>query len=480
MDPRPKVGKLLRLWIDGTVGSYSRRCRRLIVLGAVATVALLIGGCGGPKRLSPLTEPPPDPSPGTTQPVLLGVGIAEGQAALELTATGVCDIRDGHSGQKLGRLDPQKGPLVCAREGDQVTWRSAGLGGKAPAILLQPVDPDRRVVYDQRRYRGDFLILATPQSSSGVTLVNNVELEAYLRGVVPWEIGRHSKEKAAALEAQAVAARTYTMSHLGARKARGFDVFASVMDQVYKGSADEDPLCNTAIEKTAGLVLHFQGEEISAYYSACCGGQASRIEAVWARGAQPYLVNHPDKQGGQPQAFCADSRHFNWTASWTRARLEAILQETLPEYLAWVTQGVRARWAGPVFSPKQGGVDPNHPGRLYDLEIIDRTPSGRVGQLAITTEAGVYHVRADRTRWVLRPADGQPAILRSAFFDLDLEHDKQGLAQITAKGRGYGHGIGLCQTGALEMARLGYDYAAILAHYYPGAVLARAGVQDDQ
>ena len=129
--------------------------------------------------------------------------------------------------------------------------------GTATALILQPVDPVHRLGHSQQKYRGDFLVRPTP-GSAGLTLINNIDLENYLKGVVPWEIGRHDRDRLAALEAQAVAARTYTISHLGARKARGFDLYASVQDQVYKGAADEDALCNEAIANTT-VQIHTHG-----------------------------------------------------------------------------------------------------------------------------------------------------------------------------------------------------------------------------
>jgi stage II sporulation protein D len=338
-------------------------------------------------------------------------------------------------------------------------------------VVFETLDPDHLVAYGDALYHGRFTVRPTP-GASGLTLVNDVELEAYLRGVVPWEIGRHGRDRLAALEAQAVAARTYTISHLGARADRGFDLFASVMDQVYRGAKDEDPLCNEAIARTAGLVLRHEGREIDAYYSACCGGVTSAIEEVWPRPASPYLVSHRD---GPPRgaAFCAESRWATWEETWSGARLQAILQETLPAYVDYMAQHGRAPWAGPTFTARSGGAV-GRPGALRNLEILRRTTSGRVAEMAVTTDAGTYHVRGDRVRWVLEPAGGDPAILRSAFFDLEVGRGEGGTpTRVVATGRGYGHGIGMCQTGALAMAERGYDVSEILGHYYPGATLVR-------
>jgi len=449
--------------------------RRSFARGMLLILALtgLAGGCA-PKRLAPL-EPgaePPHQVSSLVAPTLLGVGLAEGMDRLVLTVGGPAQVLDSQSRKRLHRFGTDGGQLQCTRQGADVVWTVAGVRSQHAGIILQPIDPSLQVTHDEKDYRGEFLVIPSPKTG-GLTLVNQVGLESYLCGVVPWEIGRHGKEKKAALAAQAVAARTYTISHLGSRRDRGFDVVASVMDQVYKGSRHEDPLCNEAIEETAGLVLLNNDRLVDAYYSACCGGHTSRVEKVWPRKAETYLVNHLDSTGKGQKAFCAESKYFQWVEKWTAGRLEEILQETLPAYLAYMTKGERPAWARPTFTSGKPGVDPMQPGKLLDLEIANYTPSGRVAQLQVKTEAGIYHVRGDRVRWVLAPAAGKPVILRSAGFELEKVRRGGVLMEITAQGRGYGHGIGLCQTGALEMAAQGYSALEILVHYYPGSVLRR-------
>lgn len=428
---------------------------------------LALTACAGPKRLPPVDEAPP-PAAGPTVPLILGVGLVERAATVELAAAGAAELRD-ERGRLLARLDPGA-TLSCRRDGAAVAFLTPVDEGTAGHLVLRPLDPGTLVSHGDAPYAGALAVRPTP-GGAGLTVINEVELETYLRGVVPWEIGRHGREELAALEAQAVAARTYTISHLGVRRDRGFDVHAGVMDQVYRGAADQDPLCNEAIDRTRGLVLRHGGQEIEAYYSASCGGVSSAIQEVWPRGALPYLVSHPDGgPGGEP--YCAWSSHSSWEESWSRAALELVLAETLPAYLEHMARPDRAAWAGPVFSPREGG-DPRRPGRLRHLEILRRTTSGRVADMVVVTDAGTYHLRGDRVRWVFPPPGGHPAILRSAFFGLELVTRNGVPDQVILRGRGYGHGIGMCQVGALGMARRGHDVRAILAHYYPGTVLAR-------
>lgn len=456
---------------------------------------LPLGGCGGPKRLPPVgttqrprpekkpASPPPSgddaqvghPKPAAipwlapAEPLLvLGVGLLEDKPTLELRAEGAAWVRDAESGRTLAALEAGE-PLTCRRDDEQVAWQAGSHAGRERSIALQPIDPGFLVSAPGGSYRGEFLVLPTPKGR-GVTLVNNVELEDYLKGVVPWEIGRHDAGKFDALCAQAVAARTYTIASLGARRSRGFDVFASVMDQVYKGAADEDPRCNEAIAATAPLVLRQGGREIEAYYSACCGGSSCAVGEVWAKDDEPYLRQHADGPGRDGKAWCAGSTYFHWRETWSARALEAILQRTLPDYVDYMAQEGRSRWGAPSFTPARGGAA-GRPGALRDLAIRRRTPSGRIGELAVVTDAGTYHVRGDRVRWVLTPASGNPSILRSALFELELVRDGDKLREVSARGRGFGHGIGLCQTGALGMAAAGVSWRDILAHYYPGTTL---------
>jgi len=298
---------------------------------------------------------------------------------------------------------------------------------------------------------------------------NVVELERYLAGVVPREIGNgRQREDLNAIAAQAVAARTYTISRLDAQRARGFDLYADVRDQAYGGADWEDPLCKEALELTAGLVLR-RGEDLApAYYHSTCGGHTANIEAVWPYASDPVLRGRPDQRpDGRP--WCADSRYIGWREQWTWLELESILVRTLPRYVAYVSGGGRAGWSRGAFVPADGNQRADAPGRLLYVKVTRRTPSGRVAELAITMSAGRYTVRGDRTRWVLTPPEGGPTLLRSSWFDLEVD----GGRSVTATGRGWGHGLGMCQMGALGRSRAGQDFRDILDHYYRGTRLTR-------
>ena len=459
------------------------RSRLLVLVLLTVMVGMLVcGGCGGRHRVPASRDDSPSArtSPAAADwmrhsqriaagvPLLIRVGLATDLSAVNVTTSGPTRLLAGDQRREVVSL--QKGEHIELRpSGRGVRWQAGGQGGEAEVCFIAPRDPDHLLTWNDTPYRGELLGLP---AGGKVTLVNVLELETYLQGVVPWEIGRPGAEAKAAVEAQAVAARTYTISHLGEREDFGFDVWASVQDQVYRGAHGEDVVCNVAISATVGLVLRSGGHEIEAYYSSTCGGRTSNVDEVWPRPARSYLISHRDSMGDGPP-FCAGATYFNWQVAWSAHELEQILQRTLPEYVAYISSsGTRTEWAGRVFTPRSADARPEKPGRLRDLAVISRTTSGRVGRLDVTTDAGVYHVRGDRIRWVLEPPGGDPAILRSALCELVVTRDAGGQPlRIVVTGQGYGHGVGMCQEGSLAMARSGYSSRSILAHYYPGTRL---------
>ncbi|MFH1843552.1 MAG: SpoIID/LytB domain-containing protein [bacterium] len=383
----------------------------------------------------------------------------------EVKTVGACVLLVGAQRRQVARLEAGD-TISLRRAGGRIRWSAARRSGDATALFVQSVDPRHLLRWQDTPYRGEILVLP---AASGLTIVNVVELETYLRGVVPWEIGHHGEAELAAVEAQAVAARTYTLARLAARIDLGFDLWADVQDQVYRGASGEDAICDAAIRRTTGLVMRFQGEEIEAFYCSTCGGKTSNVEEVWPRPARPYLRSHHDALGdGEP--FCSESPRFAWEEEWSGDALERTLAETLPSYVEYMRAGGRATWAGRVFVPRVADADYRQPGRLHTLAVTERTHSGRVARLEVTTDAGVYHVRGDRMRWVLPPTSGFPAILWSALCQFEVTTTADGRPQkVLARGTGFGHGVGMCQHGALGMARRGYSSRQILEHYYPGS-----------
>jgi stage II sporulation protein D len=412
-------------------------------LAWIAAALFLAPACGPLPQL-------PAPRPEVPAPVVahrdVRVALAAGVRDLVLEPHGAWRASaGGHSWQPRDgatlRILVVGGRVVVTDErGDE---RSA-----AELLELEPADAGAWLVYAETPYAGS---MSVRRDGERLTLVARLDLETYLEGVVPWEIGPCTPEVEAAVEAQAIAARTYAWSRLGSNETLGFDVYADERDQIFRGRQRLDPIAGRAIAATRGLVLAAGAQLAQAYYSSTCGGHTSRIERVWSKPPQPYLCGRRDTLDASG-SLCAGSKHFRWTEAWSGAELERTIQETLPRVL-----GLAA--GEPV-------------GALLDLQTLERDESGRVLDLEIRTTTGTYHVRGDSIRWVLKPRDR--ALLRSILFRLDVVREAGAIVEVVVRGGGNGHGVGMCQVGALEMARRGFGHAAILAHYYPGATLRRA------
>ncbi len=300
-------------------------------------------------------------------------------------------------------------------------------------------------------YRGEVLVYAA--GGGRVTAVNVLDLESYLRGVLPAEIGSGGTNGFEAVKAQAVAARSYTLAYMNRWRARGFDMLSTVEDQVYLGAAGEKDAANRALRETCGVVEMCDGLPIEAYYSSTCGGMTATPEDAWGRPARPYLKARRDARGEGEKSFCAGSAYYRWTEVWDRAGLEKILRSSLPAAM--------------------GEKSPEKWGSLRDIRLAKLSGSRRVESLIVEFERKRFALKGDQVRWILRRPTGES--LRSALIlKVSVRKHKGRISKVIIEGAGYGHGVGLCQMGALEMARQGFDYVKILHFYYPDAQLLRA------
>jgi stage II sporulation protein D len=325
--------------------------------------------------------------------------------------------------------------------------RRGPLGLFAEDLVFESVSPDAFLQVNGRAYRGE--IIVQPRATGGLNVINAVHIEAYLRGVVPAELGRGAGVPDAALQAQAIAARSYTLYYLGRHAAEGFDLVDGPADQVYEGVAIETPGADAALRVTRGVVATHAGRPIRANYSSTCGGRTAASGSAWPGEDFPYLRSVRDQARGED--LCAASPHYRWTEEWPAESFEKRLLANLCQELP------AAQAAGPT--------------KIKRLEIRDRTPSGRVGALAVHTDRGCFVVRGNRIRWVLQRADGQP--LRSTILGKLERRSEGGHSRYVLHGSGYGHGVGLCQYGAMGLARRGASAGQILAHYYRGTTLTR-------
>lgn len=320
---------------------------------------------------------------------------------------------------------------------------TAWLGGALRAHSLG----DGLLSVGGKPYRGDMLLSA---GDSGIVTINVLAIDEYLRGVVPLEMGDLAPAEAAAAEAQAVAARSYALIHLD--PARAYDVSAGTSDQLYGGAAAETAVSSRAVDATHGLVLLYSGRVVNAPYHAVCGGSTAAASEVWRSKDEPYLQSVSDRIPGTNRYYCDLSPRFKWTRTLDGATLDAALAKYLATYVA---------------------VPGRDPGRARAVTVGSHTPSGRVGTLTITTDRGNFLLRGNDIRFVLRSPGGE--ILNSTYFSVETMVGMDGsVTQLTLHGMGYGHGVGMCQWGAIGRARAGQDYQTILRAYYPGTSIGPA------
>lgn len=317
-------------------------------------------------------------------------------------------------------------------------------------IAVDTKKAGNRLVFNGKPFRGNLEIYFMPNSGAQVA-VNILGLEEYLLGVVPLEMGKKlitDPKDVEALKAQAITARTYSLAKLGQYPNRAYDLEATVADQLYGGIEKESDIISQAVRQTQGEVILYNNNFINAYYHANCGGSTEYIQKVWEnKPEEPYLVPVTD------DTFCVWGTNYLWQQSWTKAELEERIKLYLKNYVSVPENGV---------------------GEVLDLQVTDRLNSGRAKAIKIFTQNSEYELRSDQIRWVLRKKENLNSILPSTLFDLQIFKDSSGVIDsVVATGKGNGHGVGMCQIGALGMARAGFTYQEILQHYYPGTKVVK-------
>ncbi len=422
-----------------------RSAARWVNAAGVATL-LSVAACA-PAVVTP-TIPGAPTAPGAEPNVR--VGIVVDTASVQISATTALELVDGTTNRSLRSVPAGSSVVLSAEGANRVRARVDGADVySSGATLLARPQQDGTLTIAGRPYRGTALVRVS--GPGRVTAVNLVDMEAYLLGVVPREIGRVGEELLEAAKAQAVAARTYAVRYLGRREALGFDVFATVQDQVYGGIQDEHEPVSRAVRETAGEIMVYAGEPIEAFYHSTCAGQTAAIHEVWDEAPRPYLVSVVDRDPRTGESYDRTSSRYTWTHRWTAQEITDILNRTLADSLP---AGVRTI------------------GEIQEMQVLERTPSDRIRRMRITTSNGTFHVGGDRIRWIFLTQSG--AILNSSKFDVELVRGPAGrLQEVVATGGGWGHGIGMCQVGAMGRARAGQNYRTILTTYYTGVEIRR-------
>lgn len=337
------------------------------------------------------------------------VGILLEQERVVIMSDRPIELRTGTS---IRVLEPAAYEVAATASGIEI----AGVGRADSPVRLVPTAGTKLHVAI-RPYRGILEVRRTP--AGRITVINEVDLEEYLYGVLKMEVD--PRWPADALKAQAVAARTLALYSLNRFSSEGYDVRATTESQVYGGVLAEDPRTSAAVDATRGQVLTYDGRPIFAAYHSDSGGYTESSELVWG-GRYAYLRSVTDPySAAQP-----------WTL-----RIEL---STLEDRLRRAGRGV----AG-----------------ITAVDVVEVTPSGRAAFVRIGGAQGTLILRGTELRSLIGAET-----MKSTLFTARVNPDEQ--PSVEFNGRGSGHGVGMSQWGARGQALLGRSYLDILRFYYTG------------
>ena len=309
-----------------------------------------------------------------------------------------------------------------------------------------------------RKYFGS--VYVTVGSDGKLAVVNAVAADDLLNGLVPSEMFPDAPMEA--LRAQAVAARTELLQKLGVRHfGDPFLLCASQHCQVYSGAGHEHPRTNKAVQTTRGQVMiDTRKKLVDARYSATCGGHSEHNEVVWGGEADPVLRGRLD---GPANA--------TYKSGVTDKNLRSFLESSNNSYCAKTKYSKgRYRWTVKVTADSLSkSIASKHPGvgRLKNLKPLKRGISGRISKLQLVGSKGEATIEGEL---VIRRLLGG---LRSSLFRTVITGPASRPDHFEFHGAGFGHGVGMCQVGAIGMAGQGKALDAILGHYYKDVRLRR-------
>ena len=338
-------------------------------------------------------------------------------------------------------------------EGIPITCRSSPLGIeigehdiKTDLILLATYNQSALRVED-RWYRGEIII--HKKKNFRLEIINELDLELYLQGIMKQEISPQWPE--AALKAQAIVARSYALFEKQRNLDSLYDLKSTTESQAYLGIDGEDPLTNQAIEDTRDLILTVDGKPLSAFYHACCGGHTGSAHNIF--GDYPAIP-------GVVCTFCQDSPYYTWEVPFSNIQVRNYLLRS------------------------EIKVSP-----IKSIYPIGKTSSRRIRELKIKHELESIRITGKKFRRMI--GYNQLPSLLFTIEEIQEKDDEEGEEGEEGKkkkkqkdyglektfnfiGRGWGHGVGLCQWGSKKMAEEGSSYEEILHKYYPLATLSRA------
>lgn len=407
--------------------------------------------------------------------------LVEGASSVRITPRGLFNIGNGET---FAVLVPERSVEAIATDDGSLLVRDPATGaaifdGGNAFVLSSPNAADTMTIHDvpfgvgwwwegreDRLYDGELTLTRTKTGKINVILA--LPVEEYLRGVVPSEIGNTSP--AEALKAQAVAARSETMTALaeGNYAGDGYDICSDVNCQVYSGIAKRTEATDDAIRATRGVILSYGGKPIPAYYASNCGGFSEDVANVWPsrdRGIPCWSANF-DGPGQLPPSLTIESNFREWIAASPDVYCNGEYSPGIPD---WAKKNFRWRVETKAEDLSALLAKKKDIGRVLRIEPVGRGESGRMLKARFVGEKGIYEVGPELA---IRQVWDPP--LKSAAFIVEPVGDPARPDAFVILGAGYGHGVGMCQTGAIARALAGQDYRTILGHYYRGAAIGPA------
>lgn len=323
-------------------------------------------------------------------------------------------------------------------DSDRLILRLGGRTFSGKYFQLIPVSGNL-VECNNKSYKGNLRIV---DFGNFIDLINFVDLENYLKGVIAKEmpLGK-GEEHLEALKAFAICARTYALVKMNKGKSL-FDIFSDTRDQVYEGKFAESTISNKAVDETEGMILTYHSQPAIVYYHSTCGGENENVENVFPQSPLPYLISIKD--GIQP--YCSISPRFEW-------------EETYSE-----DQFIEKLYNAKLISNKNYSIE--------DIQIVSTFSSGRVEDLKIVLSGSdgekEIHLYGNEIRSKIRSTKKNQMLWSTMFT---VERTSNG--NIVLEGKGFGHGVGLCQWGAIGQSKQGIDFKTILEHYFPGTTLGK-------
>ena len=412
--PAPKTPPSPSVSPDLPSGTLGQKVCIALALVLLAGLALGVGGLWRWLRRPLPVVPPLPPAPdGIARLSEVRVVLARSQAGFA--------VRCPDGGTWYGRSEAGERLVAVGRGPWLVAPSESG-----PSLNAEPQPEAELVLYPNEGsfrlgdddYRGSLVVTRQPaqadKQAAQLLAVNVLEPEQYLRGVVAAEM--YSSWPLEALMAQAVAARTFMYHSLGAKSR------LTRTDMAYRGQSAEKRSTDLAVSLTEGIILTWEDKVLPAYFSSTCGGHTAAVEKVFASGPLPPLA-------GVPCDWCRSSPWFEWQARVPASLLAGLVRDRDVQTVQY-------------------------------LVPEDTEPDGYARYVLINDEvrvgAGAFRLKVG----------GE--VLKSACFDVRKADD-----DFVFEGRGYGHGVGLCQWGAKGQARDGRTWQEILEHYYPGAELRK-------